>query len=467
MALSRDRIILGITSIVLFLITSYLIFSAPHSCNLISAIVLSFNAAILFSWTGFGMVAGIIIFILSFLAALAGVLRSGCYNAAYMELSFFIAVLIGYNHWKLKRRREYSFRLHSEKLDEEINILSDDIHKKKIEIKHHEERLLRYMVLKDVAEALTTTLTLEDIAKLIIERTMGTLKKSGRSLLFLVDMEKQELMLSASQGAAKVRAKKGDIFDLWVLKHSLPLIVEDVSKDFRFSSTAVNGSKESIRSLIITPLLSGNKVIGLLRVDSEQAGLYTQDDLRLLDIIGGLGAVAIQNSFLYSWIQDLAIRDSLTGLFVRRYFLKRFQEEIQRAARKGAHLSLLMLDIDRFKWYNDKFGHATGDLVLKHITAKISSALQEGDIVSRYGGEEIAILLAGSEKAKAVKIAESIRKKIEDEPLIIRREKYGVTVSIGVSSYPEDAVIDQDLVRIADSRLYNAKESGRNRTCGD
>ena len=181
--------------------------------------------------------------------------------------------------------------------------------------------------------------------------------------------------------------------------------------------------------------------------------------------MGDLGAVAIQNAFLYTWIQELAIRDSLTNLFVRRYFMKRFQEEIKRAARKKGSLSLLMLDIDHFKSYNDKFGHATGDLILKYLARVIISSVREGDMVARYGGEEIAILLINADKRDAIKIAESIRKKIEDTPFVLRREKQSLTVSIGVAIYPKDSVLEEDLIKISDARLYKAKSMGRNRIC--
>ena len=475
MALSRARSILGITSIALILILSYILFATPHKPehdlsrfhDVISVIVLSFNIVIAVSWAGFGIITGITLSVLSFFIVLAGVLRSGYYNDVFFISSFIITALLGYAHWKKGMEMNYSSGLKLEKSEEDINILTDNVRKDKIDAGYLEERLLRYMVLKDVAEALTVTLTLEEIVNLIIEKTSGTLKKGGRVLLFLVDMEKQELMLSASQGERKIAAKKGDIFDLWVLKHAIPLIVEDVTVDFRFSIPQTRPAAEAFRSLIITPLLSGNKVIGLLRMDSSEPNFYTQDDLRLMDIIGGLSAVAIQNAFFYSLAKDLAIRDSLTGLFVRRYFMERLQGEMQRCAKRGSALSLLMLDIDRFKWYNDKYGHATGDLVLKHITTRIKEALREEDMVARYGGEEIAVLLSGYDKAKATKIAESVRKKIEKEPLEVRRERHSVTVSIGVATHPEDSTVEQDLVRIADERLYKAKSLGRNRTCAD
>lgn len=473
--MSKNRSTLGIVSIALFLAVSYILFAVPQkinthlnsSCFFIAVIVLSYNIAIVLSWVGFGLTFGIILTILSFFAGLAGILRSGCYEAAYYTWSFVISSLLGYSHWNTVRAMENSFNLASEKLEEDINILSDTYNKQKAEIKHLDEKLLRYLVLKDVTEVFTTTLILEDIAKLIIERTAGTIKKQGRILLFLVDVDKQELMLSASHGAVKIKGKKGDIFDRWVVKHGIPLIVDDAASDFRFSNSDAEDPKANFKSLIATPLLSGNKVIGVLRMDDIPENTFTQDDLRLLDIIGNLGAVAIQNALLYSWVEELAIRDSLTGLFVRRHFMKRFQEEVRRSERKSGELSLLMLDIDKLKWYNDKYGHATGDIVLKSIASTISGMLHVGEVAARYGGEEMAILLAGSDRKKAVRLAESIRKKIEAQPIIVRREKHNVTVSIGVSTYPKDGIHEEELVKAADERLYKAKSQGRNKTCAE
>jgi len=430
-------------------------------------IVLSYNIAIVLSWIGFGFTFGIMLTILSFFACLSGILRGGCYEMAHYTWSFVISSLLGYSHWRITKRMENSFGLTSEKLEEDINLLSDNRNKQKTEIKYLDEKLLRYLVLKDVTEIFTTTLLLEDIARLIIERTASTIRKHGRVLLFLADADKQELMLSASHGTVKIEGKKGDIFDKWVVKHGIPLIVDDADNDFRFSGSEAEGTKANFKSIIITPLMSGDKIIGVLRMDDIPKNTFTQDDLRLLDIIGNLGAVAIQNALLYSWVEELAIRDSLTGLFVRRHFMKRFQEEVRRCERKSAELSLLMIDIDKFKRYNDKYGHATGDIVLKAIASTISGMLHVGDVSARYGGEEIAVLLAGTDRNKAFLLAESIRKKIDESPVIVRREKHNITISIGVSTYPKDGIHEEELVKAADERLYKAKSEGRNKTCAE
>ncbi|MDD5496549.1 MAG: sensor domain-containing diguanylate cyclase, partial [Candidatus Omnitrophica bacterium] len=283
--------------------------------------------------------------------------------------------------------------------------------------------------------------------------------------LFIVNVEKQELMLSASKDGSQISEKKGDYFDHWVLRHRQSLFIEDAEKDFRFPAAEIENSKRVFRSLISVPLMSENRVIGILRMDNPTDYNYTQDDLRLLDIISDLAAVAVQNAFLYSRTQELAIRDDLTELVVRRYFMERFKEDIKRAARKKRSLSLLILDIDNFKNYNDRYGHAAGDLVLKHMAREISSMVREGDIIARYGGEEMALLLFGMNKKEAALEAEAIRKRIEKGSMMLRRQKMPLTVSIGLSSYPEDAGMEEELIKIADERLYKAKKEGRNRVC--
>jgi diguanylate cyclase (GGDEF)-like protein len=239
--------------------------------------------------------------------------------------------------------------------------------------------------------------------------------------------------------------------------------VEDVAGDFRFSADEIASSREVFRSLIETPLISENKIIGVLRMDNARELVYTQDDLRLLDIIANLGAVAIQNAFLYSRTQELATRDGLTGLVVRRYFMERFREEIKRSEINGSPLSLVLLDIDHFKDYNDRYGHAAGDIVLKHLAKTISSAARDSGIVVRYGGEEIAVLMCGKGKKEAVTESEKIRKAVINNPLTFRRRDAKITVSIGLASYPDEAMTEEELIKVADSRLYKAKAEGRDR----
>ncbi|MDE2027401.1 MAG: sensor domain-containing diguanylate cyclase, partial [Candidatus Omnitrophica bacterium] len=210
----------------------------------------------------------------------------------------------------------------------------------------------------------------------------------------------------------------------------------------------------------------GEKTLGILRVDSAVAGQFATDDLRFLRTIADLTSVAIENAQLYERLETMAIKDGLTGLYLRRHMLDRLQEEISREMRRKRDLSFLMLDLDRFKQYNDTFGHMAGDIVLKAIAKIMEDHFHNpGEIVCRYGGEEFCALLPDCSKAKAVQLANDLRKKVESREIILRRQKTNVTVSIGVAAFPKDAAGRDELIFKADEALYQAKESGRNKVC--
>ncbi|MFA5142541.1 MAG: sensor domain-containing diguanylate cyclase [Candidatus Omnitrophota bacterium] len=438
---------------------------APAAVKSADTLIFTYNIVIILAYLAFGTMFGLSITIFSSFLALLFVLRIGIIDHSVVIISFFLSAIAGHFYRRKKSKLTNLYRLKLEKLSEDINVLSNDIEEKRKGIFSVEEKLKRYAVLKEVIDSFSTQLLLDDIKKLILEKATKTIGKEGRILLFLVDTEKQELMLSASSGTERVAAKKGDLFDRWVLKNRKPLIVEDVVADFRFSTDSQEGLKQISRSLIAAPLVSGGKIIGILRMDNPREFTYTQDDLRLLDIITDLGAVAIENASLYAKTQELAIRDSLTGLAVRRYFMERLQKEVKRTAMRKGSLSLLMLDIDHFKKYNDQFGHAAGDIILKHIARVLSSTIKEGDITARYGGEEMVIMLCGRGKKEALRDAEDILRAVKNNPVTLRRHVANVTVSIGIASYPEDASISEGLIKIADERLYKAKARGRDQVC--
>lgn len=474
MAHSRDKLLLGIASLILFISVPYLFLKFPlltaedlQHQNIRASLISSLNVTVLFAWFSAGMLGGTIMAIMVFFMTGWIILRYHFNDCSVFLLAPLISCAIGYGFYRFNDLLNRSYNLRLEKMEEGINMLSTNIQGKRDNIKSFEDRLTRYSTLKDVAESLSTTLSIEEINKLIIERVTKTLGKEGRVLLFMVDKEKQELMLSASKNAPAVKTKKGDVFDRWVLRNRKSLIVEDTARDFRFPASTAEEASGIFKSVIATPLVIENKVLGIIRMDSPKEFLYTQDDLRLMDIISDLGAVAIENGLLYSRVQELAIRDGLTGLFVRRYFMERFKDEIKRVARKKSALSLLMIDIDHFKDYNDRYGHTAGDLVLKHLARTINAMLREGDMIARYGGEEMAVLLFGSDRRQAQKHAEEIRAKIASTPLLLRRKEVGITISIGVSGYPEDGTYEEELIKIADERLYKAKAAGRNKVCAD
>ena len=378
-------------------------------------------------------------------------------------LLLFIASFITYLLNRIFQRKRKILEVDSEKIDEELNLLADEI--KSVENANLRMRssLERITHLKHMVEDYSQTLSEEDILDSVIKNSSELFKDATRVLLYLVDTEKQELKLVRSRKrelAFLVKAKKGDVFDRWVLKHRIPLLVEDIYKDFRFSPEELDWG---FNSIISASLASEHKVLGILRIDSKDKNKFTQSDLRFLDIIADLSSVSLQNAILYKKIEELAIHDSLTGLYVQKYFVERLKNEVKSSLRNNMDICLLMLDLDNFKAYNDKYGHTAGDLVLKHISSILKSFAKPGDIVSRYGGEEFILLLLNKGKDAGAKIAESIRQKINKTPLVLRRKKTKLTVSIGVASCPSEEKMADELLRLADSRLYRAKKEGKNR----
>lgn len=164
-------------------------------------------------------------------------------------------------------------------------------------------------------------------------------------------------------------------------------------------------------------------------------------------------------------LAQLAITDGLTGLYNHRYFHERLAKEVARSNRTGLPLSLLMIDVDHFKHYNDLHGHPAGDAVLRSVAKILSNGRRMNDAVARYGGEEFTVLLVDTPKADAAHLAEQIRLHVEQAEFAHGGSQPGgrLTISLGVASYPEDANGAEGLVVAADAALYRAKHSGRNR----
>jgi diguanylate cyclase (GGDEF)-like protein len=201
----------------------------------------------------------------------------------------------------------------------------------------------------------------------------------------------------------------------------------------------------------------------VIAVQSSRVAAFGPESQRLLEALALQIASALQNAHLY----ELAMVDGLTGLYVRRYFDARIEEEIERSRRYMTAFSVIMMDVDDFKKLNDAYGHLVGDRVLKAISNVIKAQMRGVDTATRYGGEELAVILPRTEMVGAYNLAERIREGIaelrittDDEPSRV----LGVTASLGIAAYPESKAADgTDLVRRADRALYRAKKMGKNR----
>ncbi|MBA3451549.1 MAG: diguanylate cyclase [Deltaproteobacteria bacterium] len=165
-----------------------------------------------------------------------------------------------------------------------------------------------------------------------------------------------------------------------------------------------------------------------------------------------------------SRLAQLAVTDGLTGLYNHRHFHERLTLEVERSQRSGLPLSLLMLDVDNFKQFNDTFGHPSGDEVLRQLARVLADTRRANDVVARYGGEEFAVILVDTAKFTAAKVAERVRERVYGNDFSEAAPRAGkLSVSIGVATFPEDGADAEALVRSADTALYTAKRAGRNR----
>jgi len=235
---------------------------------------------------------------------------------------------------------------------------------------------------------------------------------------------------------------------------------DDIVKTFLKDKTEIYMSRDDGSTYAAIPLLSENKFVGILTIDN----LPKADFDRFL-IVAMQFALEIKKVLLYETVETLAITDSLTGLYTRRYFFERFDEELRRSERHGFKFSFLMLDIDDFKRCNDTYGHLVGDVVLKEIAHMAKGSTREIDLVARYGGEEFSVILPETDRAGAILVAERMRKKIEENVFKAYDEKLKMTVSVGLAVYPDDSQETSDLIDRADRALYAAKSSGKNIVC--
>jgi diguanylate cyclase (GGDEF)-like protein len=233
-----------------------------------------------------------------------------------------------------------------------------------------------------------------------------------------------------------------------------PLVVNNTREDDLF----VGPDSSFARSIACIPMVVYNETIGVINVTNKrQADGFTEQDVHMLKAVADQAAVAVNKAQLW----DMAVTDSLTGLYVRRYFMVKLQEEIHRAERYNKVLSVIMADLDHFKSINDTYGHPAGDRVLEAIGKYLRKSIRDVDILARYGGEEFVFLLPDTDKEAAFCLAERLRAGLAQLPVDGLQTP---TLSLGIASYPSDAARPDEMIRLADAALYAAKQAGRNVT---
>ena len=217
-------------------------------------------------------------------------------------------------------------------------------------------------------------------------------------------------------------------------------------------------------SVLCVPLAAQGNALGLLHVSAPASGDPDDGDAAIVGALAEQLGLALANLQLRETLQLQSLRDPLTGLFNRRYLEENLVRELHRAERRGSPVSVLMIDVDHFKRFNDTHGHAAGDALLGHVGRTIAASIRAEDMACRYGGEEFTIVLPETDAATAHARAETIRQALESTTVVHLRQTLGpVTASIGVATGPADGATPEVLLQVADAWLYRAKAEGRNR----
>ena len=330
------------------------------------------------------------------------------------------------------------------------------------------ERLFELYLLYSLSKNLNISLQLNEL----FHNTINVLKDSLRIEDFcfmLIDDECNELKMwradDCSFGEAKgITFKIGEGISGLVAQTGEPILIPDTNKDPRF--LFYKGKIPDIGSFLSIPLkLNNDKVIGVLNVHKKEKNAFRDTDKMLFMAIAHNVAIAIDRARNYEHAQKVAMVDELTSLYTRRYFIESSQREYRQAERCGEFFSIIMVDIDHFKYFNDNYGHLLGDEVLRKLASVLKLNVRQSDVIARYGGEEFIILLPGTNKPGAVASAEKLRSAIEKK-LVIEvggGHKEKVTITAGVACYPEDGNTVEEITASADRFLYLGKNSGRNK----
>jgi diguanylate cyclase (GGDEF)-like protein len=313
----------------------------------------------------------------------------------------------------------------------------------------------------------------------LLDRVLASFRtrsQATRCSLLLLDRARGELSLVRSENVPEDAGSQPIPLDSGlagrVATSGRPLLVRDVAELETVGDARPSGRPEyRTTSCLILPLTASEGVAGVVCLaDKRGARPFDDHDLRALLFLADQAGQALENALKLRQMQDMAVIDELTGLFNRRYFQGALKREVQRARRYDRSLTVAIMDLDKFKSFNDLCGHPAGDRALATVGDVLRTSLREVDIVARHGGEEFAVILPETSAAgangtkKPFPFLERLRRRVEETP-IEGEEKLPsgqLTISIGVACFPDDADTAEDLYQKADEALYDSKQHGRN-----
>ncbi len=321
--------------------------------------------------------------------------------------------------------------------------------------------IAEFYTLQQISEAIGSILEINDLLNFVNDVIIGVMGVNY-STIVLLDHKKNKLKVQFTniqkrEDLAILNDNINCKFLLDILENGKAVMVNSVDpQNFDFIQT------RGIGSFICLPLSSKSRKFGLTLIEHKNINTFDEDNLRLLTTIGKQVSMAIENAELYANLQEMATVDGLTGVYNRVYFHQKFEEEVEAARTLGYDLTLVILDIDKFKKFNDTYGHLFGDIVLKSVAQTIKNNLRATDTVARFGGEEFVIILPRTNAVEAFEKIEELRLKVANNIVKDNVISASVTASFGISSFPDISGNQMELIRDADNALYKAKEGGRN-----
>jgi len=341
-------------------------------------------------------------------------------------------------------RKEKELREAVEKAQNELRMVNDELTRKQVELE----------TIYETVEIIHSTLDIKEVG-CIIKDILNKILKVNAYTLMVYDNVVKDFVFQTGRGFSK--DIKEEIFSR----------VKE-SNGVWLNSPGAHGENKTISkeklSFMCIPLRAHNRLVGGFCTLTETANKLTEEDIELISVVATQMALAVENSMLYEMTKKLAITDGLTELYNYRYFQKQLANELSRAKRYNRPLSLIMLDVDDFKKYNDIYGHLKGDEVLREIARILNNNSRESDVVARYGGEEFVVVLPETDEKGAYCVAEKIREATATHLFSGKKKRdEHMTLSLGVAQNSEQLSNIRSLIKAADEALYQSKQEDKNR----